>query len=166
MELLQHLQNQIEKLKTNPSEVDIDQMVDLLSQAYELARDGLERSQSAVKFLDAQKKINELEPQVTTLEEKVSTLTAANQQLSEKQTALIPFIEHLRKCAGGKVEVLKSLSRERKDAYAEKIKAAEGEGLVELIMDIENRFTESFKDSTRMLTETGKSFVNVDLYKS
>lgn len=166
MELLQTLQIQIESLKANPSDVNIDQLTDILSQAYELARDGLDRSQSAAKFLDAQKRILKLEPQVTSLEEKNTTLTAENKQVKENLEAIESFIKYSRECVLGKVELIKSLSREMKESYATKISAAGGENLVDLIRDIENRFSAEFKESDRILQSTDKTFVNQELYKT
>lgn len=165
MELLQNLQTEIEKLQTNPSEVNIDQVVDLLSQAYELARDGLNRSQNADQFLKAQKRIEQLEPEMTSLKEQVETLASENKSHKENLEAISVFAEHVRTVLRGKVELMPGWNDEMKKLYSEKLDNGDMGELVKLSVEIENRFASEYKDSGKTLSIDDRTLVNPQLYE-
>ncbi len=163
MDLLRTLQNQIETLRSDPTSVDVGSLVDLLSQAYELARDGLNRSQNASKYIKAQELIDELKPQIESLQTKNKSLNKVIEQAEADLEAMKIFADDLRQRTIGMVSLC-AYSAEVKKIHSAKLETCGYSELVELVAVVRDEFKRTFGEKKETLVSNDQIYINPKLY--
>lgn len=110
MELLSEIRRQIDLLSVKPEEIDVDETRTILSEAYEVARDGLERSQHADLYLQTKTRLEEIESERDNLNEALQETAAKLNAAEKKLEAFAGVLVELRREVGGQVALVKSYS--------------------------------------------------------
>jgi len=92
MEILTALSATIDRLKADPAAVDIAEIIQQLSAAYNVANQGLHRSDAASRLPAALKRIDDLTTEIQTLTPQLDQLQQDRKQLQ----ALQPVVQYLR----------------------------------------------------------------------
>lgn len=92
MELLAQIQATIDRLQANPAAVDISEILDQLSAAYNLTSQGLQRSDAASRLPAALKQVDALSQENEELLNQLAALRLVHSQLK----SLEPVLQYLR----------------------------------------------------------------------
>jgi chromosome condensin MukBEF ATPase and DNA-binding subunit MukB len=164
-ELLSLLQGQVEHLRCNPQEIDIDHLVSLVSNAHELARDGLERSQSAARVPVLEEELSELQQQVKNLQEKVRTLTSERDEIQGKYAPLAEVEQYYREEATARLRLVSHDGKFREELGAE-IREATPARLVEIHKRITADFQAQWDLPLKGKLEGGGELINISQYRT
>lgn len=166
MELLQLLQSQIDALRAKPDAVDVGAILDACSLAYTLARDGLDRSQSAAR-------VPELERLLATAN---SELAKASRELSEAQKALEsakadratiePVLADIREKLAGKI-MLCDFEPQLRASYLARCASDSPSELLLLQAAVHQQFNSQWNQQAKPVALGSRGeFVNTSLYKT
>lgn len=169
MDLLREISNKIDFIKSNPDQVDLDEICETLSLAHEVAQDGLNRSNRAAKYDKMKKEFDELSLELSELKTKSTDLEAKNTRLTGEIEVFSPLVEDIKSRLQGKVLLIGRYTVELRGLYKAKIDSATVSGLLELQTIIENDFNSEWKDKVnqKLLTKKSGQFVeDISNFKS
>lgn len=167
MELLTELRNHIDLLGAKPGEVDIDETRRILSEAYSVALDGLNRSQDADRYRKLKPKVQEIETQRARLEASLSE-TATKLSAAEKQLeAFAGVLAEMRKESIGQVTLINRYSEERKEQLKADIESADVSGVLSLRSGIREDFNSEWSSQEpKIKLRKGEEVINIRHFKT
>ncbi len=167
MELLTEILNGIDLIKKDPGSVDLSEVVRLLSLAHEVARDGLERSSNAALYLKLKPALEELRNSVPALESNVSNLESKLSTTAKELDAFKEFFSDTKQDVLGKIQLIKSYSKDYKKNLSSEIENSGIHTLLTLRSKILSDFNQEWSTdskSTKLVTDL--AFMDHKLYKT
>lgn len=170
MELLTEIRNAIDFLKVKPEEIDVTEISRILSLCHEVARAGLNRSQSADLYRQAKPRLEELEARLPEVETELEKQTVLLAKARVEIDAFNEVLAAMRRDTVGKMELIKSYDRDLKASLRKKIEDCEMAVLLEVraqtLSDFNNEWNRG-RGSEKLVVESGSSdFVDHKLYKT
>jgi len=168
MEHLKKISNQIDRLKSNPDNLDVDFIITLLSESYTIAMDGLNRSLDANKYKELKKDYDTMVLGLSESNNRKDSLMIEVEKLKEFKESLSPIYEKLKSQCIGKIKLIDSYSPELKQKLINKIESNSKEFFNEVYDRVNNDFNNEWtKESTKVINNESKSLNNKPVnYKS
>ena len=170
MNILKQISNKIEKLKSHPEDVDIDFIVSLLSEAYSVAMDGLNRSNKAEKYNVLETQYNDTSSELSTIKLKLSTLKKESLINKDFVDCLKPLYEKLNNQMIGKIKLIESYSIEYKESIIKLLNNNDPLKFIELYDKVMQDFNNEWKKKPVKITNNDinndkSNFVNYEHIK-
>jgi len=168
MELLTEIRNAIDFLKAKPEEIDVTEMVRILSLCHEVGRDGLQRSQNAGLYLQLKPKLEQLETRVPELEAELVKQTDLLAKACVEIDTFNEVLAEMRRDTLGKLELTKSVEPGVRTAREKKINEGDIAGVLEVRSQVLSDFNKEWGQSAgaEKLSTATTGFVDHKLYQT
>lgn len=167
MDLLSEITRAIDFLKAKPDEVDVSDVISILSTAHAVAKDGLDRSHQAESFRVLKPRFEELRNSFNALGETANKDAADLQAALRELDTFKGLFAELRKEVSGQLDLIARYGDTRKRDLKKEIEEADVERFVRLRRAVREDFINEWKDADRpeILAGSG-TFVNFRNYKT
>jgi len=168
MELLSQITRQIDFLKTNPGEIDVDETCRILAVAHEVGRDGLKRSQNAELYLQVQPRYEQLQAAHEELTADHAKQAKALGEAVQELEAFATVLEELRNETAGRVALIAMYGEKRRSDLQEKLKTAGIETILGMRKTVRDDFNAEWngKAGTAEVLAPAGPFKDPKLYKT
>lgn len=167
MELLSEITRAIDFLKAKPEEVDVSDVISLLSTAHEVAKDGLNRSQQADLYHQLSPQFEELQESFNTLRETAEKDAVTLEATLRELEAFKELLAELRCEVAGQIDLIARYGEKRKRDLKKDVGECGAEELIKMRRAIREDFINEWKETDRPKILAGtNSFVNFRNYKT
>lgn len=165
MDLLREITDKIDFFKASPDQMDVDEVVSILTIAHEVAQDGLDRSQRAKDYDDAKKKLDTVTAELSETQSTLQTRTEEFNYYKQNYEDLSNVFNDLKNKLSGKLALIKKYSDQLRKVYADDIENADVQKFLKLQTQIEEDFNEEWKEKNDKIS-TGTFIENIDNFKT
>jgi len=170
MDLLKEISDKIDFIKTNPDQVDLDEICTVLSTAHEIALDGLQRSHRASEYQRVKTDFDSLSLKFDEQSSNLAALLQESEKLTAESKTFTVLFANLKTRLQGKMLLIKKYSDEVRNLYQKNIDKADIDEFLNLQTIIEEDFNHEWKqgnDSPEKLDSTKGNFIgNLSQFKS
>lgn len=167
MNVLNEITTFLDSINDNPGDIDLNQVKTILTISYEVAHDGLKRSQDAAEFSKLKPIYEELKTEYDSLVVEHSKFKVMNEKLNEDISKFSNLLDTLKDALKGKVHLIPTYSQELKDQYLEDIDSSSITRFISLNKIIENDFANTWKENEEVVIDNSNLvFVDSKNYNS
>lgn len=167
--VLSRIKKVSDSLKSNPSEIDVNEIIDVLSCAYLAAADGIQRSGAAMLLPDALKELDSLKGSNLALRSEFSEIKSSLERASADLSKFDSLFSSMKASLKGKISLLSSYSDDFKQTMYRTLAGADVSAFLDLQLRFEEEFRESFFKQPGAKIDTGSrstEIINPKFYQS